>query len=514
MELLALTMFIVTFVILLTGFPVAFVLSGVSLIFALIGMYLDLFDSIFLLALPQRIFSLMTNEVLLAIPLFIFMGTMLERSKIAENLLENMALLFKGIGGGLGISVILVGTLLAASTGIVGATVITMGLLSLPTMLKHGYSPSLASGTICASGTLGQIIPPSIVLILLGDVISNAYQTAQINMGIFSPETVSVGEIFAGSLFPSLLLITAYILYHIIYGIRNNDKSTVIQMKEKIPLLHILKSLFPPILLIITVLGSILLGIATPTEAASIGAIGTILLAGNRICHNSLFIPLAIISLIILGTLAGFFDLRATPDMSVITKLIICSTFLFSFFIFLGITISLIHIWKKGILHQVLKSTTSSTSMVFIILISATLFSLIFRGLEGDEFIQDLLTDLPGGKITAMICVMLAMFVLGFFLDFIEITFVIVPIIAPILLQMGYDPVWLGIMMALNLQTSFLTPPFGFALFYLRGVAPKSVKTSDIYRGVIPFIFIQLFILGLIALFPKITTWLPDQIFH
>ncbi len=452
---IALWMFGAVFIVLLMGYPVAISLAGTALAFAFAGQYIGTFDESFLEALPNRLFGIIENDTLIAVPLFVFMGVMLEKSNVAEDLLENMSKLFGSLPGGLGFSVILVGMLMAASTGIVGATVVTMGLLSLPTMLKRNYDPALACGTICASGTLGQIIPPSIVLVLLGDVISSAYQQAQLDMGIFSPETVSVGDLFAGALIPGLILVTLYMLY--LAGIaffkpaacpprpkQSNDQSL---------LLDLLKGLFPPLLLIMAVLGSIIGGVATPTEAASVGAVGATLLALVKKRLN-------------------------------VTQL-----------------------------KNVCQSTTQVTSMVFFILIGASLFSLVFRGFGGDELIEELLSDLPGGVFGAMLVVMLVMFLLGFVLDFIEITFVVVPIVAPILLAMGIDPVWLGIMIALNLQTSFLTPPFGFALFYLRGVAPASIKTSQIYRGVIPFILIQLLLLGVLAAWPNLATWLPSVIY-
>lgn len=452
---IALWMFGAVFIVLLMGYPVAISLAGTALAFAFAGQYIGTFDESFLEALPNRLFGIIENDTLIAVPLFVFMGVMLEKSNVAEDLLENMSKLFGSLPGGLGFSVILVGMLMAASTGIVGATVVTMGLLSLPTMLKRNYDPALACGTICASGTLGQIIPPSIVLVLLGDVISSAYQQAQLDMGIFSPETVSVGDLFAGALIPGLILVTLYMLY--LAGIaffkpaacpprpkQSNDQSL---------LLDLLKGLFPPLLLIMAVLGSIIGGVATPTEAASVGAVGATLLALVKKRLN-------------------------------VTQL-----------------------------KNVCQSTTQVTSMVFFILIGASLFSLVFRGFGGDELIEELLSGLPGGVFGAMLVVMLVMFLLGFVLDFIEITFVVVPIVAPILLAMGIDPVWLGIMIALNLQTSFLTPPFGFALFYLRGVAPASIKTSQIYRGVIPFILIQLLLLGVLAAWPNLATWLPSVIY-
>lgn len=452
---LALWMFGAVFIVLLTGYPVAFALSGTALAFATVGIQFDLFDSAFLNALPNRLFGIMNNETLLAVPLFVFMGVMLERAKIAEDLLEAMAELFGSLQGGLGIAVTLVGMLMAASTGIVGATVVTMGLLSLPTMLRNNYSPAIACGTICASGTLGQIIPPSIVLVLLGDVISTAYQQAQLEMGIFSPETVSVGDLFAGAVLPGLGLVVMYLLYILITAWVYPDSMPAPEKKarEQGFYLRILKSMAAPLVLIFSVLGSIMGGLATPTEAAAVGATGAIMLAFVKKRLN-------------------------------LTNL-----------------------------RQVMQNTTQVTSMVFMILIGAALFSLVFRGFEGDELIIELLSDLPGGKFGAMFFVMLIMFLLGFVLDFIEITFVVVPIVGPILLAMGIDPVWLGIMIAINLQTSFLTPPFGFALFYLRGVAPKEITTAQIYKGVMPFIAIQLIMLAILAFWPQLATWLPSVVY-
>ncbi len=456
-EYLPLFMFLAVCLVLLAGYPVAFSLGGTALLFAFAGELGGTFDDAFLQALPNRLFGIMTNTTLIAVPLFVFMGVMLERSKVADKLLDTMALLFGSLRGGLGISVTIVGMLLAASTGIVGATVVTMGLLSLPTMLKRGYDPGLACGTICASGTLGQIIPPSIILILLGDVLASAYQQAQLNMGIFSPESLSVGDLFAGALIPGLILVVLYILYQIGIALLRPDHAPAIPAAEREEArqglnMRIIKVLIPPLLLIFAVLGSIMAGAATPTEAASVGAIGAMLLAISQRQFN------------------------------------------------------------LAILKEVMRTTTDVTSMVFLILIGASLFSLVFRGFGGDDLVHELLTNLPGGTFGAMFIVMLVMFLLGFILDFIEIIFVIVPIVGPVLLSMGLDPVWLGIMIAINLQTSFLTPPFGFALFYLRGVAPKSIRTLDIYRGVIPFILIQLFMLGLLAYWPAIATWLPRLI--
>jgi tripartite ATP-independent transporter DctM subunit len=457
-EIMALLLFITVCLVLLTGYPVAFALGGTALLFSFIGILTGTFDSAFLTALPNRLYGIMTNMTLIAVPLFIFMGVMLEKSKVADKLLDTMALLFGSMRGGLGISVIIVGMLLAASTGIVGATVVTMGLLSLPTMIKRGYDPAIATGAICASGTLGQIIPPSIILILLGDVLSSAYQQAQLDMGIFSPKTISVGDLFAGALFPGLLLVVFYIIYLAVMAYIKPDLMPAIPKDErninKTELyIRVVKVLFPPLFLILAVLGSILAGLATPTEAASVGAMGAILLAISQRQFN------------------------------------------------------------LNILQNVMRDTMRITSMVFLIFIGASIFSLVFRGFGGDDVIREILTDLPGGVVSAMFIVMLVMFLLGFILDFIEITFVVVPIVAPILFIMGIDPVWLGIMFAINLQTSFLTPPFGLALFYLRGVAPKEIPTSAIYKGVIPFIAIQIFTMALLVFWPELATWLPTLIY-
>ena len=436
----------------MAGYPVALSLAGTALLFALVGSITGHFDTAFLMALPNRLFGTIENTTLIAVPLFIFMGVMLEKSKLSEDLLESMADLFGGFKSGLGISVVLVGALLAASTGIVGATVVTMGLMSLPTMLKRGYSPSQATGVIAATGTLGQIIPPSIALILLGDTLSGAYQQAQLNMGIFTPKTVSIGDLFVGAIIPGLLLVVFYCLYLVIFSRPtpvNND-----QRVANSSLSRAMKNLLPPMFLIITVLGSILTGLATPTEAAGVGAFGATALA-------------------------------AIKGQLTIQKL-----------------------------RGVAQNTTQVTSMVYLILIGAAIFSLVFRGFGGEEVVEQFFTDLPGGVFGATLLVMVVIFLLGFILDFIEITFVVVHIVGPVLLAMGVDPVWLGVMIAINLQTSFLTPPFGFALFYLRGVAPSSVETSDMYRGVVPFIGLQLLLMVLLSMWPEIATWLPSKIYN
>ena len=456
-ELLPLIFFVVVCLVLMMGYPVALTLAGVSGFFAGLGVLSGNFDEAYISLIPNRIYGVLVNQNLFAVPLFVFMGSMLEKSRIAEDLLKNMALVFGRIPGGLGISVIVVGMLLAASTGIVGATVVTMGILSLPTMLNTGYRPSLACGTLCATGTLGQIIPPSICLVLLGEVISNAYQQSQLNQGVFAPDFVSIGDLFAGAIIPGLLLVLAYAAYVFTVALfRPHDVPQVELDHTKLTKSEIgfalMKGLLPPVLLMIAVLGSILVGIATPTEAAGVGALGAILLA------------------------------LAKRELNV------------------------------KVLHEVAIATTRITSMVYLILVGATIFSSVFRGFGGDLLIEQLLTDLPGGVIAATVIVMLVIFLLGFILDFIEITFMVVPLVGPILLAMGLNPIWLGVIIAVNLQTSFLTPPFGFSLFYLRSVAPDTITTGEIYRGVIPFVIIQLGLMLLLALQPGLVTWLPSVI--
>jgi len=443
MEIVPLLLLVLICSALLFGYPVAFTLSGVSILFALICIPLGIFDESILKSIPLRIFGIMNNVTLLAVPLFIFMGTILERSGIAAKMLANMALAFKNIRGGLSISIIAVGALLAASTGIVGATVVTMGLMSLPVLVQQGYKKDFSSGLVASTGTLGQIIPPSIALVLLGDVMSNAYQRAQNNMGIFSQKTVTVGDLFIGAIIPGIMICLGYLFYTLYQNYKNPNILFEPNAKNA-PASEILKTLALPLILIMLVLGSIIAGIATPTEASAIGAMGALIIA----------------------MVNGKFNLAFLQEAS--------------------------------------QKTAIVSTMIFTILIGASIFSLIFRGVGGDELIDLVFGSLPGGPYTALIFVLLFVFLLGFILDFIEICYVIVPLVAPPLLMMGFDPVWLAILLAINLQTSFLTPPFGFSLFYLRGVADESIKTFEIYQGVIPFILIQLFILSLVLLFPFI----------
>ncbi|SLN44380.1 TRAP transporter large permease [Oceanibacterium hippocampi] len=522
-EIFAVILFASVCACLMAGFPVAFTLSGVGLAVGVVAYFFGVFDMTFLSAMPQRIFgNAMWNEVLIAVPLFVFMGVMLERSKVAEELLDTMGMLFGPMRGGLGLSVFTVGALLAASTGIVGATVVTMGLLSLPTMLRRGYDPKLACGAICASGTLGQIIPPSIVLVILGDQISNAYVDAQRAIGNWSPEPVSVGDLFAGAMLPGLMLVGMYMLYQIIIANVRPESSPAIPREALGEGTdsgsfggRVVHALVPPVVLIIAVLGSILAGYATPTEAAAVGAVGALLLAGLRLdeSHGGP-IYVSALSLVAMLLLASYFDLRMNLDATTSTNLVaIGAALIFAAILLYGVVVSLIRVYRTQILHTVMRSTMEISAMVFVILIGAAMFSLVFRGLGGDDMVHELLTNMPGGRVGAIIVVMAVMFLLGFFLDFIEITFVVVPIVAPIILQLDVNPIWLGIMMAMNLQTSFLTPPFGFALFYLRGVAPPEVTTMHIYKGVIPFVAIQIIGLIVLAQFPEIATWLPKVVF-
>ncbi|PQA86045.1 TRAP transporter large permease [Hyphococcus luteus] len=509
---------------LMAGFPVAFSLAGTALVFAVLGLMFGVFDISYLIPFPQRVFGAVSNTTLIAVPMFILMGVILEKSKIAEELLDEMAKLFGSLPGGLGLSVTIVGMLLAASTGIVGATVVTMGLLSLPTMLRRGYDPAFASGSIAAAGTLGQIIPPSIVLILLGDVISNAYQRAQLEQGIMSPETVSVGHLFAGALFPGLMLVGFYILWQLFVALTRPKMAPAIPAAELGSRgevwLAAMKTLPPPLILIVAVLGSILAGVATPTEAASVGAIGALLIAGMRLAPKGSLLAGRFAVLVsagaIIGLLAltGFLDLRLGRDHASLAEMIgIGVAFLLFALTPWGLLASLFQLRREKALTPIFDQTARVTTMVFTILIGAALFSLVFRGLGGDDTVRHALEATPGGIIGAVIVVMLVMFVLGFFLDFIEITLVVVPLVGPHLLAMGLDPVWLGVMMAINLQTSFLTPPFGFALFYLRGVAPPEVRTMHIYRGALPYIAIQLTALAVLAFYPEIATWLPKALY-
>ena len=454
-EILAIVMFLTTLGLLLFGFPVAFTLAGSALLFGFLGDALEIFNFRMIGFFPQRIFGTMINEPLVAVPLFIFMGIMLEKTKIAAGLLQSIGELFGSTKGGLGIGVVIVGMLLAASTGIVGATVVTMGMLSLPSMIKAGYDQKIATGTICAAGTLGQIIPPSIVLVLLATILQGANEEAALLKGDLAPDPVTAIDLFAGALLPGLMLVVMFIIFIYFYARIFPNSCPPIQTERTRSEIYkeAFKSIFPPLILIVLVLGSILMGIATPTESASVGAIGAAIIAFTK----------------------GELTFQNLKEVSL--------------------------------------NTVKLSSFVFVILIGASMFSLVFRGFNGDAMIEHFLGSLPGGLFTALFIVMVAIFILGFFLDYIEIIFVIVPLVGPILIANGADPLWLGILISLNLQTSFLTPPFGFSLFFLRGVAPKEIQTRNIYRGVMPYIGIQVLAIIIVAIFPSIATWLPNLMF-
>ncbi|MGE0725784.1 MAG: TRAP transporter large permease subunit [Alphaproteobacteria bacterium] len=455
-DILSILLFLSIIATLMIGYPIAITLAGTSLIFAFIGRQFGVFDYDLLSGLASRYLGSMLNEVLVAVPLFIFMGLILERSGIAEALLTTMGQLFGKLRGGLAYSVVVVGALLAASTGVVGATVVTMGLISLPAMLRAGYDPKVATGTICASATLAQIIPPSTVLIFIGDLLAGVNQQAQLKMGNFSPEPISVGDLFAGALIPGVMLAGLYLIWIVYKAVFQPETVPSLKMTDQerrgLPR-RVVVVLIPPLALIVAVLGSILGGIATPTESASIGAIGALVLAAlNR---------------------------RLSLDT----------------------------------LRYVARNTMITTSIIFVIVLAASLFSLVFRGLGGEHLVEEALRNIPGGAFGAMLAVMAIMFILGFFLDTFEIILIMLPICGPALIVLGIDPLWIGIMIGINLQTSFLTPPFGFTLFYMRGIAPPSVLTGQIWAGAIPFVALQLFGLALVWSFPPVATWLPDQIF-
>lgn len=449
-------MFPVVIAFLMLGFPVAFTLSGVAILFSAAGYVTGYFDPRLLGAIPSRLYGIMINQVFVAVPLFVFMGVVLERSRIAEDLLHTLGLMFGRMRGGLGLSVVFVGAILAASTGVVGATVVTMGLLSLPVMLRAGYSPQLATGIVCSSGTLGQIIPPSIILVLLSDILQGAYTQAQRAIGNFAPEPFSVADLFAGAVLPGLVLVGLYAGWIVLQSVINPKSCPALVARgERVDdlWLRVIKVLVPPLALMTAVLGSILSGLATPSESAAIGATGAMILAALRRQLGA------------------------------------------------------------DVLRSAMRSTLEISTMIFMILIGASIFTLVFRGFEGDVIIADFLRNLPGDIFGAMLFVMLVIFVLGFVLDFIEIMFLVLPIVAPILLMSDISPVWLGVMVAINLQTSFLTPPFGFALFYLRGVAPPEIRTTHIYSGAVPFVMLQLVGLGVVWAFPGLVTWLPQALF-
>jgi len=514
---LDLVMFAALCAAILAGYPVVFTLAGIGVIFALIGAATGHFELGLLRALSQRVFSIMTNEVLLAIPLFVMMGVILERSRIAEDLLEEMARLFGALRGGLAVSVTLVGMLLAASTGIVGATVVTMALIALPTMLRNGYDRRLAAGAVTSAGTLGQIIPPSTMLIILAEVMSSGYQQAQFAQGRFSVETISVGQVFAAALLPGLMIVGLYVGWILLVAaLRPRVAPAMAPAGTRVDAGRIVRVLVPPVALIVAVLGSILGGIATPTEAASVGAVGALLLAAPRLAPDASPWPVraALAAVIGLLVLVRSFDLRiARQEIAPVDQIAIWAAAGLTAVLAWGIAVAFLRAARAGVLKPVVTSTMTVTAMIFAMLIGASLFSLVFRGLGGDVRVEAFLTTMPGGEIGALAFVMALIFVMGFFLDFVEISVIVLPIVVPVLLIMGMDPIWLAVMIAINLQTSFMTPPFGFSLFYLRGAAPKEVRTIDIYRGVIPFVILNLIGIALVYAVPAVGTWLPGVLF-
>ncbi len=499
----------------LIGYPVSFTLAGVATLFAFLGALTGQFDLSLLGALGQRVFGLITNDVLIAIPLFVFMGVVLEKSHIAEDLLETMGRLFGRMKAGLGISVVLVGALLAASTGIVGATVVAMGLIALPTMLRNGYSPSLSCGVVCTAGTLGQIIPPSTLLIILADVMSNAYQQAQFAQGKFTIDTISVGQTFAAAFVPGLMLVSIYIAYLLVRArITPRSVPALAQLDERPSRGAVVRAVVPPVLLIVAVLGSILGGVATPSEAASVGAVGALLMAGSRLGVSSKLIVPGAVALVLLAVVAGTIPVRLQRGDTTGGDYVLAGIYtMLAVAGILAMTYSLARLWRRERLKPAMDSTLTITAMIFATILTASVFSLVFVGLGGEERIAAILEAMPGGAFGALLFCMALIFVLGFFLDFVEITVIVLPLVAPPLILMGHDPMWLAVLIAINLQTSFLTPPFGFSLFYLRGAAPKEVTTGQIYRGVAPFIVLQALGVALVWMLPAIATWLPRALY-
>ncbi|MCV2894282.1 TRAP transporter large permease [Lentibacter sp. XHP0401] len=512
---LDLLMFAALIVAIMSGFPVAFSIAGVAVFFAYLGWWLGVMDISLLGAFGQRVFGLISNQVLIAIPLFVLMGALLEKSRIAEDLLETMGRTFGQLRGGLGISVVLVGALLAASTGIVGATVVAMGMIALPTMLRAGYNPRISAGIVCTAGTLGQIIPPSTLLIILADVMSNAYQQAQYEQGKFAVEALSVGQFFAAALIPGLVLVSLYLLYVLIHGaLRPQDMPPADLSLAKPSRSEILAVIIPPVLLIFAVLGSILGGLATPTEAAAVGAVGALLMSGARLGQHRKIILTAAIALIVLAIAAGVFPVRLQRnDLGLGSYIAGASYIALAALGLLGLLAALRNVLRERVVHDAVTSTMTMTAMIFATILAAGMFSLVFIGLGGEDRVAHWLANLPGGATGALLVTMLIVFVMGFFLDFVEISVIVLPLVTPTLILLGHDPIWLGVILAINLQTSFLTPPFGFSLFYLRGAAPPEITTGHIYQGVLPFIGLQAIGVCVVWFWPSIATWLPSVMF-
>ncbi|MBE3638923.1 TRAP transporter large permease [Mangrovicoccus algicola] len=520
----------------LSGIPVMLVLGGIPILLAFIAAPFGGFDLGYLQAYPQRAFGVMSNSLLLAVPLFVMMGVLLEKSRVAERMLMQVGRLLGGSPRALVAAVLLISTLIAASTGIIGATIVMLGLISLPAMRRVGVPDGTASGLICAAGTLGQIIPPSIVLILLGDQVANAYLDAQQRAGNFAPDAVTVGDLFAGALIPGLLLVGLYGIYVVGILWKHETPASAEPLPES-RLSDVLREIVPPILLILSVLGSVLAGVATPTEAAAIGVAGTILItaarvraAGNeevmpgvvseealtaRLTPAWLRLAMSLTAAVAFGLVAlrmagvGRVDLSAENiALDGGAALALGLTVL----LVLGLAVAVIALWRAGVMAAALYETVKVSAMIFGIILAASMLSLVFRGFEGDAWVHEVLTGLPGDHRTMLLFALAVIFLMGFVLEFVEIVFIVVPLVGPIILQ-DVDPVWFAVLIALNLQTSFLTPPFGFALFYYRSVAPPEISTGTIYRSVIPFVLIQLATLAIVFLWPDLATWLPDMLF-
>ena len=509
----------------LSGIPVMLVISGVPLLVALVASAFGAFDLSFLLAYPQRIFGIMNNSLLTAVPMFILMGILLEKSRIAERMLVNISQLLGGTRSMLAISVLFVSTLIAASTGIIGATIVMLGMIALPSLLNSGVSKRASSGLICAAGTLGQIIPPSIVLIFLGDQVSNAYIEAQREVGNFAPDPVTVSDLFAGALLPGLLLVTLYAIYIVVvisFSGKKSAKPVAVEPVRAVDSKLLLADLFwetvPTIILILTVLGSILIGVATATEAAVIGVAGTLLLTaanqpGTSLFTKKIMLATGIVAFAIVAMrMAGYSKIDFSTETLSLTLPVVVVIGLVTLLL-AGTGVAIYNLFRVNVLYDALAGTVRITAMIFGIIMAASLLSLVFRGFEGDETVHRLLTGLPGGQWGMLIATMLVIFALGFILEFVEIVFIVIPVVGPIILQSDFHPVWFAILIALNLQTSFLTPPFGFALFYFRSVAPKSIVTKDIYLSIIPFVIIQIITIGIVVAFPELATWLPKYMF-
>ncbi|SDZ97640.1 TRAP transporter large permease [Rubrimonas cliftonensis] len=499
----------------LLGYPVAFTIAGVASLFALLGAALGQFDLALMGALAQRVFGLMTNEVLTAIPLFVLMGVVLEKSRIAEELLETMGRLFGRMRGGLGVSVVLVGALLAASTGIVGATVVAMGMIALPTMLRNGYDARLGAGVVCASGTLGQIIPPSTLLIILSEVMSNAFQQAQYAQGKFTIETLSVGQVFAAALGPGLALVALYVLYMLGRAWLTPEAAPAMREASDAPSrAEVAAAILPPVLLIVAVLGGVLGGVASPNEAAAVGAVGAILMAGRKAGAPNRLVLAGAAALLLLAVAAGLAPVRLQRSDAGAADFALGASY--AGLALLGaaaLAASLRATFRAGSLAPSLTATMTLTAMIFATILTASVFSLVFVGLGGEARVAQILDAMPGGAEGALLFTLALIFAMGFFLDFVEITVILLPLVAPALIAMGHDPVWLATLIAVVLQTSFLTPPFGFSLFYLRGAAPPEVSTGQIYAGVAPFIALQVAAVALIWLAPGLASWLPGVLY-